>query len=77
MTKNVVGIHLICRLDLNVEDFSNGHFKSGYWKISERHARTAQYLALHESKSQQSYRQGVIEDWERALERPSSNHFLR
>lgn len=71
MTKKVVGIHLVCRKDLNVEDLDDGYFKSGYWKIAERHARTAQYLALHESKSQQSYRQGVIEDWKRSEERPN------
>ncbi len=70
MDKKVVGIHLVCRQGLNVEDLGNGKFKSGHWKISESSARTAQYLALHESKNQPSYRQGIIESWERSEERP-------
>jgi hypothetical protein len=65
----VLGIHLICHNNLNVEDLENGYFKSGHWKIAERHPNTAQYLALHESKNQQSYRQGIIESWERCSER--------
>lgn len=70
MAMNVAGIHLVCRKDLDVEDLGNGYFKSGHWKISEHRARTAQYLALHESKNQQSYKQGTIENWERSEERP-------
>ncbi len=70
MAKKVLGIHLVCRQDLNVEHLENGYFKSGDWKIAERHARTAQYLALHETKNQQSYRQGIIESWERSEEHP-------
>ena len=70
MAKKVVGIHLVCRKGLNVEDLGNGYFKSGHWKISESRARTAQYLALHESKNQPSYRQGRIENWEPSEERP-------
>jgi len=66
----VLGIHLICHNNLNVEDLENGYFKSGHWKIAERHPNTAQYLALHESKNQQSYRQGIIESWERCSECP-------
>ena len=66
MAKKVVGIHLVCRKGLNVEDFGNEYFKSGHWKISESSAKTAQYLALHESKNQSSYKQGVIENWERS-----------
>jgi len=50
----VLGIHLICHNNLNVEDLGNGYFKSGHWKIAESHPNTAQYLALRESKNQQS-----------------------
>lgn len=75
MTKQVIEIHLICRNYLNVEDSSDGYFYSGYWKIAERHAKTAQYLALHESKTHQSYKQGLIEDWELSQERPGRIRF--
>lgn len=70
MPREVVGIHLICRNNLNVEDFGNGVFKSGQWKIAEHRANTARYLALHEGKNQLSYRQGAIERWERSPESP-------
>lgn len=52
MTKHVIRIRLVCRKNLNVKDSGDGYFSSGYWKIAERHAKTAQYLALHESKAQ-------------------------
>ncbi len=68
--RKVVEIHLICREGLNVVDLGNEHFRSGYWKISERHAKTALYICLHESKNKTSYRQGLIENWERSEERP-------
>lgn len=70
MAKKVVGIHLVCRQRLRVEELGNGEFKSGHWKISESSANTAQYLALHESKNQPSYKQGIIEKWKRSEERP-------
>ncbi len=70
MAQKVVGIHLVCRKDLSVKDLANRYFKSGNWKIAESTASTAQYIALHESKNQPSYRQGMIESWERSEERP-------
>jgi hypothetical protein len=70
MAKKVVGIHLVCRQRLRVEELGNGYFKSGHWKIAESRANTAQYLALHESKNQPSYKQGIIENWKRSEERP-------
>ena len=70
MPKKVVGIHLVCRKGLSVEDLGNGYFKSGHWKIAESSAKTAQYLALHESKNQSSYKQGIIEKWKGSEERP-------
>lgn len=69
MPKKVIGIHPVCRNRLDVEDLENGYFRSGHWKIPESHARTAQYIALHESKNQPSYKQGIIETWERSKER--------
>lgn len=70
MAKKVLGIHLVCHQGLNVKDLANGYFKSGDWKIAEDHAKTAQYLALHERKNQPSYKQGIIETWEYSEEHP-------
>ncbi len=70
MSKKVVGIHLICPQGIDVEDLANGYFKSGHWKIDKIHAGSAQYLALHESKRQPSYKQGIIKTWEPSKERP-------
>jgi hypothetical protein len=75
MIKKVLGIHLVCRQDRNVDNLGDGYFKSGYWRIAERHAKTAKYLALHESKNQLSYRQGIIEDWKPDPERPGRIFF--
>ena len=51
MPREVVGIHLVCRQGFDVEDLENGYFKSGHWKILESRARTAKYIALHESRN--------------------------
>lgn len=66
MARKVSGIHLVCRNGLNVEELAGGRFKSGYWKVSEEAANTAQYLALHNQKNISSYKQGTIESWERS-----------
>ena len=68
MPRKVLGIHLICRDGLNVEELGGGRFKSGYWKISEQAARSAEYLALHNQKNLSSYKQGIIESYERLNE---------
>jgi len=73
--RKVLEIHVICHKNLNVKDLGHGYFKSGNWRVAECHAKRAKlekdvYLALHESKNQPSYRQGIIEDWEGCSEEP-------
>lgn len=59
----VVGAHFICRHDLNVKHVGDGIFETGVWVVSEKHLKTIRYIALHESKSQSSYRQGEVLGW--------------
>jgi hypothetical protein len=56
----VVGLHFVCRGALNIRDLPDGTFESGVWVVADQHARTAEYVALHESRSMPSYRQGRI-----------------
>ncbi len=56
----VIGLHFICRRDLNVTLLPDGTFETGVWVVAEKHANTAEYVALHESKTRGSYRQGRI-----------------
>ena len=65
MARRVLGIHLVCRNGVKIEELEDGRFKSGDWKVSEQVADTALYLALHEQKNLDSYKQGIIESWER------------
>jgi hypothetical protein len=60
----VIGIHLICKNGLNVEELGDGRFKTGNWKVAENRAKTAHYLALHDQKNLPSYKQGLIEKYE-------------
>ena len=53
-------IHFVCRDDLNVRDIESGAFLSGYWKVGADVALSAEFLALHGSKKEPSYRQGRI-----------------
>ncbi len=47
----------------------DGTFWSGIWIVarvhSERAPKVGAYLALHETKTEPSYRQGLITDWRR------------
>jgi hypothetical protein len=63
MSKKVIGMHFVCRNSANIEELGDGWFKSGHWKVSEEHAKTAEYIALHETKTAPSYKQGNIKDY--------------
>jgi hypothetical protein len=52
----VVGMHFVCRNDLNVTDYGDGTFDTGFWKVSRAHCSMVEYVALHESRSTPSYR---------------------
>jgi len=59
----VIGMHFVCRDDLNVTDRGDGTFETGYWAVASKHCETVEYVALHEAKDQLSYRQGRVIDW--------------
>lgn len=58
--RTVIGMHFVCRDDIGVLDDGDGVFRTGSWKIDPRHAETVEYVALHSSRSEQSYRQGHV-----------------
>lgn len=53
-------LHFVCRDNLNVTEGAGGTFVSGYWKVSAKTAEEAEYLFLHQSRGQASYRQGKV-----------------
>lgn len=59
----VQGMHFVCRDDMNVVDHGDGTFDSGFWKVGRRHCDTVEYIALHNTKDEWSYRQGRVIDW--------------
>jgi hypothetical protein len=65
--KVVGGIHLVCAGDNGVSLNSDGTFWSGTWVVAKEHAVKGEqinaYVALHEKKSEPSYRQGIIKGW--------------
>lgn len=64
----VVGFHFVCDNDYEVIPADNGRFWSGVWAVDQSHCDPAiamrGYVALHETKRQNSYRQGYIVGWE-------------
>lgn len=56
-------MHFVCRDDMNVVDHGDGTFDTGSWKVSRTHCDTVEYVALHESRSRPSYRQGRVLRW--------------
>lgn len=69
-TDLVAGYHFVCGRDRGVTQIGNGQFWSGSWVVAEVNAKNSvkygAYLALHESKSEISYRQGQILDYRRS-----------
>ena len=63
----VTGIHFVCRDDANVVAHGDGTFDSGFWVVGRAHRDGVEYVALHERKSEPSYRQGRVLGW-RAVE---------
>jgi hypothetical protein len=60
----VHGYHFVCSKDRGVIDNPDGTFWSGSWVVAEEQVKRSlqygAYLALHEAKRDQSYRQGEI-----------------
>jgi hypothetical protein len=69
-TDVVTGYHFVCGRDRGVTQASDGKFWSGSWVVAEANAKNSlkygAYLALHESRSEASYRQGQILDFRRS-----------
>ena len=57
---DVIGIHLVCRDGRGVTKNPDGTFSTRAWKVRRRHAETALYVALHQSRYSLSYLQGRV-----------------
>ena len=66
----VTGYHFVCQGDRGVTQIGDDRFWSGSWVVAESNVRNSlkygAYLALHEAKSDASYRQGQILDHRRS-----------
>lgn len=66
----VSGYHFVCDKDFGVIDLGDGRFWTGSWVVTEANLdqslSAGAYLALHQSKTQPSYRQGKIVGYRRA-----------
>lgn len=64
----VAEFHFVCAADTGVSVKPDGMFTSGVWVVADVHRkpslRDAAMVALHSSKIELSYRQGVIVGWE-------------
>jgi hypothetical protein len=69
-TDVVTGYHFVCQRDRGVTPAADGQFWSGSWVVAEGNVRASlrygAYLALHEAKSDSSYRQGQLPDYRRS-----------
>jgi hypothetical protein len=69
-TAVVTGYHFVCQRDRGVILDGDDQFWSGSWVVAEINVRASisygAYLALHESKADESYRQGQILDYRRS-----------
>lgn len=61
--------HFVCPNELGVTRNPNGSIRSGTWVVAVANAEAAikygSLLALHATKAEQSYLQGVIKTWEK------------
>lgn len=66
----VIGYHFVCGRDRGITESGAGRFWSGSWVVAETNAQKSlargAYLALHEVKTEKSYRQGKIVDFRRS-----------
>jgi hypothetical protein len=72
----VVGFHFVCDKDNGVRPSSDGTIWTGTWVVDKVHAKRAKkigaYVALHETKAEPSYRQGIIKGWSRGRRGPEA-----
>lgn len=53
-------MHFVCRTSQHVVELAGGEFDTGFWKVASKNADTVEFIALHGSKTQLSYRQGAV-----------------
>jgi hypothetical protein len=67
----VTGFHFVCDADKGVTMNPDGTFWSGVWVVDEIHGANAPkvgaYLALHKTRAEPSYRQGLVKDWRKTM----------
>jgi hypothetical protein len=63
----VIGFHFVCDKGKGVTADVDGRVWTGTWVVDKIHAekgvRIGAYVALHATKAEPSYLQGIIEDW--------------
>ncbi len=63
----VAEFHFVCQGGLGVTRNSDGTIWTGTWVVAREHAdlavRLGSLVALHESKLEKSYIQGIVKDW--------------
>jgi hypothetical protein len=63
----VIGFHFVCPQGEGVTKNSQGTVWTGTWVVDKTHAERAAkigaYVALHTTKSELSYLQGIVKDW--------------
>lgn len=52
-------IHFICKGDLHIEHLPDGTFLTGVWRVSRQTATEARRIALHRSRAEPSFLQGI------------------
>jgi hypothetical protein len=67
LSGSVVGFHFVCPRETGVTKNGDGTVWTGTWVVdrakAEHGEKIAAYVALHVSKAENSYLQGVIEGW--------------
>jgi hypothetical protein len=70
----VLGFHFVCPREIGVRTNQDGTVWTGTWVVAEEHAKTGveigAYVALHVTKSEDSYLQGRIINWDKARREP-------
>lgn len=60
---NVIGMHFVCKDDLNIVDHGDGTFDTGFGKVALKHCHSVEYVALHQRTALPTARRGpLLED---------------
>jgi hypothetical protein len=70
----VIGFHFVCDKEKGVTTNSDGTIWTGTWVVDRIHAQRAEkiraYVALHATKANPSYLQGIVKGWRRTSREP-------